>query len=58
MNASIAVLMSPSLVLDMVTSAPVANASTCGLLVMSRMVPAWELAPNKVPCGPGNTSIR
>ena len=34
------------------------NSLWMGLLVIRRMVPAIELAPNSVPCGPGNTSTR
>jgi hypothetical protein len=34
------------------------NAVGSGLLVMMRMVPACELAPYSVPCGPASTSMR
>ena len=37
---------------------PLSETSNLGLLVISLTVPACELAPKRVPCGPGRTSIR
>ena len=51
-------LSAPSSVVEYLPLKPAANLPCSGLRVMSRRLPDWELAPNRVPWGPDRTSIR
>ncbi len=56
--ASSELLSSPPDVVDQLPVALAWNSSSTGLFVIRRTVPAIELAPYSVPCGPGSTSMR
>ena len=55
-KASSELLGSPLYVAKVDVLKPPSKVSNFGLFVISLTVPACELAPNNVPCGPGNTS--